>query len=151
MRGEATRVRDWALSGYWGREVHVIDGVEKYARGPVGANAPLSVWSNRWSTMPIARLPAAAHAAARRARAPRSHAGLDGAGDPPAVRRRRPPAVLGAWAQFSGNHLWNLREDPDENRNLAGTPAEKRAEELLRAALIEIEAPADQLARLGLA
>ena len=33
---------------------------------------------------------------------------------------------------------------------LIRTPAEKRAEEMLRAALIEIEAPADQLARLGL-
>ena len=43
-----------------------------------------------------------------------------------------------------------LREDPDEDRNLAGTPAEKRAAELLRAALVEIEAPDDQLARLGL-
>jgi hypothetical protein len=57
------------------------------------------------------------------------------------------------WAigRFSGSHLWNLREDPNEDRNLAGTPAEKRAEELLRSALLEIEAPDDQLARLGLA
>ena len=26
LRGEATSVRDWALAGVWGREVHVIDG-----------------------------------------------------------------------------------------------------------------------------
>ena len=42
----------------WGREVHVIsaDG-QKYVRGPAGENAPLSMWSNRWSTMPIMSAP----------------------------------------------------------------------------------------------
>ncbi len=55
LRGE------YALSGVWGREVHLVDGDTKYARAPVGDNAPLSMWSNRWSTMPVhgtkARLP----------------------------------------------------------------------------------------------
>ena len=149
LRGETTRIRDWALSGYWGREVHVIDGVEKYARGPVGANAPLSVFSNRWSTMPVARLPQL------RLPLPDERARLDRMPGSKVPVIRQPFGAgdrLPFWAmgEFSGSHLWNLREDPDENRNLAGTPAEKRAEELLRAALAEIEAPDDQLARLGL-
>jgi hypothetical protein len=57
------------------------------------------------------------------------------------------------WAlgPFSGSHLYDLREDPSESRNLAGEAAEKRAAEQLRAALVALEAPADQLERLGLA
>ncbi|MGH9886634.1 MAG: sulfatase-like hydrolase/transferase, partial [bacterium] len=150
LRGETTRVRDWALSGYWGREVHVLDGREKYARGPVGANAPLSVFSNRWSTMPIARMPELRmplpDERARLERMPGSTV--------PVIRQpfgdgdRLPFWGIG---RFSGSHLFDLREDPGEDRNLAGTPAEKRAEELLRTALLEIDAPDDQLARLGLA
>ena len=57
VTGEPTSVRDWALAGVWGREVHVIDGHTKYARAPVGDNAPLSMWSNRWSTMPVHACP----------------------------------------------------------------------------------------------
>ena len=54
VTGAATGIRDWALAGVFGRWVHVIDGVRKYARAPVNAdNLPLSMWSNRWSTMPV--------------------------------------------------------------------------------------------------
>jgi len=53
--------------------------------------------------------------------------------------------------KFSGNHLYRVRDDPTEEANLAGTPEEKRAAEKLRAALIEMEAPAEQLERLALA
>ncbi len=54
VTGDAKRIRDWALAGVFGRWVHVIDGTRKYARAPVNAdNLPLSMWSNRWSTMPV--------------------------------------------------------------------------------------------------
>ena len=61
--------------------------------------------------------------------------------------------LLPFWAmgQFSGNHLYRVRDDPAENDNLAGSAEEKRAAEKLRAALIEMEAPKDQLERLALA
>ena len=61
--------------------------------------------------------------------------------------------ALPFWAlgAFSGSHLYDLANDPAEERNLAGRPQERRAEEALRAALLAIEAPADQLERLGLA
>jgi hypothetical protein len=57
------------------------------------------------------------------------------------------------WAlgPFLGSALFDLDEDPGEERNLVGTPLERRAAEALRAALIAIEAPGDQLVRLGLA
>ena len=60
--------------------------------------------------------------------------------------------ALPFWAlgAFSGSHLYDLADDPAEERNLAGGPQERRAEEALRAALVEIESPADQLERLGL-
>ena len=45
------------LAGTYGRQVSLFDGEWSYARGPEGANAPLSMWSNRWSTMPIHHLP----------------------------------------------------------------------------------------------
>ena len=33
--------------------MQVTDGHRKYARSAVESNFPLSMWSNRWSTMPI--------------------------------------------------------------------------------------------------
>ena len=53
--------------------------------------------------------------------------------------------------RFSGNHVYDLAEDPGEERNLRGTAAEAEMEEQLRVALLDIEAPSDQLERLGLA
>ncbi len=57
LDGKATAIRDWILAGVWGREVHYIDTKIKYARAPAGKNSPLSMWSNRWSTMPTHVLP----------------------------------------------------------------------------------------------
>ena len=149
LRGEASAVREWALCGVWGREIHVIDGRRKYARAPAGRNEPLSLWSNRWSTMPVHHLPELClpppDERARLDRMPGSKV--------PVIRQpfrhgdRLPYWALGA---FHGSHLYDLHEDPDEERNLAGSAAEADAEELLRAALAEVEAPGDQLARLGL-
>ena len=61
--------------------------------------------------------------------------------------------LLPLWAvgQFSGSHLYDLGDDPDEEQNLAGTGAERGAADALRAALDAVEAPHDQLERLGLA
>jgi hypothetical protein len=52
--------------------------------------------------------------------------------------------------KFSGNHLYDLANDPSEDRNLAATADERDAADQLRAALLEMEAPRDQLTRLGL-
>ncbi len=138
--------------GIWGREVHVTDGRCKYARAPEADNAPLSMWSNRWSTMPIHAFPDI------RLPKPDGRAALDHmpGSDVPVIRQ---PFVAGDllpfWAgtHFTGNHLWNVQDDPAEQHELAGStsPAEAEAAELLRSALDELEAPADQYARLGLA
>ena len=149
LEGTAQSVREHALAGYWGREVHWIDGQVKYARAPAQQNFPLSIWSNRWSTMPVQRFPQL------RLPAPDGRATLarmPGSAIPVLRQPFRAGDALPFWAlgAFSGSHLYDLANDPAEERNLAGTPQERRAEEALRAALLEIEAPADQLERLGL-
>jgi arylsulfatase A-like enzyme len=150
LRGEAGGVRDWLLCGVWGREVHLVDGRLKYARGPSGANEPLSLWSNRWSTMPVPRLPQL------RLPAPDERATLDrmpGSKVPVLRQPFRQGDLLPYWALGvpSRSELYDLAEDPEEQRDLSGTPLERDAAEKLRAALREVEAPDDQLARLGLA
>jgi arylsulfatase A-like enzyme len=150
IAGEAHSVRDYALSGVWGREVHLIDDTRKYARAPEAENAPLSMWSNRWSSMPV-------HHAAESYRFPppdgRAYLDRMPGSSVPVIRQ---PFVEGdllpywAYGRFTGNHLYDLRNDPSEDENLAGTRAEVDAADKLRAALLEVEAPDDQLARLGM-
>ncbi len=149
VTGAARSIRDWALAGVWGREVHLIDAESKYARAPAGANAPLSLWSNRWSTMPVYRRPelklAPPDDRARLDRMPGSRI--------PVIRQPLDQSdSLPFWAagRFSGNYLFKVDEDPTEENNIARTRAEKTIEEKLRAALLEVEAPPDQLVRLGL-
>ncbi len=111
-------IRDWALAGVWGREVHLIDVERKYARAPSGPNAPLSLWSNRWSTMPVHQAPEL------RLPPPDARAVLDrmpGSGIPVIRQPFRAGDLLPYWAmgRFSGNHLYRLSNDPGEERNLA--------------------------------
>lgn len=144
-------VRDWALTGVWGREVHLVDGRWKYARGPVGEhNAPLSMWSNRWSTMPVHQLPDL------RLPRPDDRATLDRmpGSDVPVIRQPFGPGdPLPYWAltRFRGNLAFDLAVDPTELEDRAGDAVEADLADQLRTALVELEAPADQLTRLGLA
>ncbi len=150
ITGEASAARSHLLAGVWGREVHVIDGKTKYARAPAGENFPLSMWSNRWSTMPLHAYPQVKlprpDGRARLDAMPGTHV--------PVIRQ---PFVAGDmlpfWAGrgFTGSRLYDLANDPEENENLAGTARERQAEERLVEALREVEAPDDQFARLGLA
>lgn len=149
LDGRADSVRDWALLGIWGREVHLVDGQHKYARAPEADNAPLSMWSNRWSTMPVHGRPEL------RLPPPDDRAVLDRMPGSRIPVIRQPFAAgdsLPFWAytRFSGNHLWDLSVDPGEDEDRAGEAVEGQLAEKLRAALVEVEAPDDQLVRLGL-
>lgn len=55
-----------------------------------------------------------------------------------------------AYTHFEGNLLYDVTDDPGEEHNLAGTAQEDASEELLRHALGEVDAPAEQYERLGL-
>ena len=112
-------MRDWVLTGVWGREVHVVTDEVRYAAAPAGDNAPLSMWSNRWSTMPVHAFP--------QLRLPRPDgravlARMPGS-DVPVIRQ---PFVAGDllpfWAAggFEGNHCYDRPTTRPRQRNLAG-------------------------------
>jgi len=60
--------------------------------------------------------------------------------------------LLPFWAYASEYQsvLIDRNEDPDELRNIVDTTVEDDAAELMRTALVSVEAPVDQLVRLGL-
>ncbi len=149
LDGSQDSIREWALAGVWGRWVHVIDGKTKYARAHEGDNAPLSMWSNRWSTMPIHAFPG------YRIPRPDQRAWLDTmpGSDVPVIRQPFAQGdLLPYWAMGarSEHFLFDLEADPGERRNLVGSAAEKDAVDLLRSALEEVEAPDEHFQRMGI-
>ena len=103
----------------------------------------------RWSTMPTLR-------AGLKLPVPDERAVLDRMPGSTVPVIRQPFDVsdnVPFWAlgRFSGNHLYEVDDDPTEDRNLAGTPAEKALSDALADVLRELDAPDDQFARLGLA
>jgi hypothetical protein len=143
-------VRDWLLTGVWGRDVTLVTDRHKYVRGPAGENAPLSMLSNRWSTMP-------AHGAIDPRVAlplPDARAFLDRmpGSDVPVIHQRWDAGDgVPYWARYqpSGNHVYDLSNDPAEDENLVGGALEVKLAEQLRTALLELEAPKTQFERLG--
>jgi arylsulfatase A-like enzyme len=148
--GDAEAIREHALCGVWGREVHLVTSTTKYVRAPVGENAPLSMWSNRWSTMPL-------HAALDlRLPMPDERAVLDrmpGSTVPVIRQPFQPGDLLPYWAytEFDGHKVFVPDDDPAEENDLAGDALEKELRDELGDALREIAAPDDQFVRLGLA
>ena len=146
--------RAWAIGGVYGNWVQVTDGRRKYARGAAGTNFPLSMWSNRWSTMPVygledlVRLPPPDR---------RAHLDFMPGSDIPVIRQPfapgdRLPFWVGAQA-VDAHYLFDLDVDPGEDENRAGAGGTDEAEliELLRVALRAVEAPDEQFDRLGIA
>jgi hypothetical protein len=151
LRGEATTVRDYAIGGVFGNWVQVTDGQWKYARAPEHQNLPLSMWSNRWSTMPV-HVPGLVELPK-----PDQRAWLDRmpGSEVPVIRQPfQAGDALPFWVSGGANvgkhHLYDVSVDPDERENRVGEVAERRMQELLRAALHDVEAPTEQLQRLGL-
>ena len=151
LDGTATHIRDWALSGVYGRWVHVLNGRHKYARGPVqDSNLPLSMWSNRWSTMPVHGMPQLKLPRPHR----RAHIDFMPGSDVPVLRQRfQPGDMLPYWCagQKADWHcLYDLDNDPQEADNRMGGAEERMMLDLLHAALTQMEAPRDQFERLGI-
>jgi hypothetical protein len=152
LTGSVTQVREWAIGGVYGNWVQVTDGHRKYARGAVGDNFPLSMWSNRWSTMPVHGLEDAV-----RLPAPDRRARLDfmPGSEVPVIRQPfepgdRMPFWVGGNA-VDAHFLFDLDEDPDESVNEVGGALESDMVELLRHALQSVDAPDEQFERLGIA
>jgi arylsulfatase A-like enzyme len=141
--------RDHVLFGYWGREVGILGDGMKYIRSPEQANAPLTMYSNRLSTMPIASLP--------QLRMPKPKADAElvpyPGTDVPVIKQTFAADDLKpfwAYGTFTGSQLFDRGDDPTEDHNLVGRSEEAGMEERLRIALADIGAPDDQLVRLGL-
>lgn len=148
--GTARSVREYLLSGVWGREVHLVTEHAKYVRAPDGRNEPLSMWSNRWSTMPIPRHPDL------RLPLPDHRATLDrmpGTEVPVLRQPFKAHELLPYWAytEFVGNLCFDLAEDPGERHDVSRAPLGSEMAALLHDALREVHAPDDQFARLGYA
>jgi hypothetical protein len=129
--------------------VTYVDNEWRFTRTPVEGNRPLSMFSNRWSTMPVHAFPEI------RLPRPDERAYLDRMPGSSVPVIRQPFAAgdqVPFWAQDSkylGDQLFNRRNDPTEVENRI----EKESEplEALREALKALEAPSDQLERLGIA
>lgn len=151
LDGSATRVRDWALGGIWGQWVQLNDGRRKYARAPARDGFPLSMWSNRWSTMPVHGFPQL------RLPRPDRRARIDymPASDVPVLRQPFVPGDMlpfwGAVPRVGEHHLYDYVADPSEDENRLGGSDEREMQELLHVALREVQAPDEQFERLGLA
>ena len=153
VEGTSTSVRDHVLGGVWGREVHLVTDRWRAARAPVDGNRPLSMWSNRWSTMPVhvdvegmTWLPL-----------PDGRATLDRMPGSTVPVMRQPFRAgdllpFWGWGDFTGDHLLDRAADPDGTQDLGPDhPDIAGVMEQLRAALQEVDAPEDQFVRLGLA
>ena len=71
----------------------------------------------------------------------------------PVIRQPFVPGdLLPYWAvgPFSGNHLYDLHNDPAVENNMAGSRAERDIADKLREALKQVETPGDQFVRLGM-
>ncbi|MFP8875168.1 MAG: sulfatase [Myxococcota bacterium] len=150
LRGEAETVRDWALGGIFGQWVQINDGRRKYARAPEGDGFPLSMWSNRWSTMPIRGMPGL------KLPAPDRRAWLDfmPGSEVPVIRQPFEPGDrIPYWAlnpAVGDHHCYAYVDDPEELDNRCGTSDERELSEMLRIALRDVDAPEEQFKRLGL-
>ncbi len=151
LNGKETSIREWALGGVWGNWVQITDGERKYARSAVDSNYPISIWSNRWSTMPIhfdgiVGMPP-----------PDERAWLDTmpGSDIPVLRQ---PFAQGdqmpIWSfgdqSVDKHYLFDITVDPDEQENRTGEKSEEEMLEMLRSAMLSINAPDDQFQRIGL-
>ena len=148
------QVREWAIGGVYGNWVQVTDGHRKYARGASGDNFPLSMWSNRWSTMPVHGLEDAVRLPPpdRRARLD-FMPGSDVPGHPPALRARRPAALLGRRATRSTpTSSSTCDNDPGEDENLVGSVRSSVTwSNCCATPCVSVDAPGEQLERLGIA
>jgi hypothetical protein len=121
----------------------------RYTRGPSGDNMPHSMWSNRWSTMPIASMPD------YKMPMPDERAVLDfmpGSTIPVIRQPFREGDMLPFWAYAKQYEtlLFDRKEDPGETTNRISDSIARDAEELLRTALLEVNAPSEHFERLSL-
>jgi len=143
IRGDADKVRDSALYGFFGGFSNVTDGKMTYLRAPQNDDGELNIYSQRWEfgifrqqTPPLAEGV--------------EYGPFMKGVDMPVGKLPMPCDYLAKRLFERHNHLYDLDRDREQNENLAGGPAEKKYVELLTRALREIDCPEEQFHRLGL-
>ena len=151
LTGERDSVREWVLGGSFGGWVQLTDGHQKLFRGAVDDNFPVSMWSNRWSTMPL-HIPGLTVLPP-----PDERAQLDfmpGSSVPVIRQPYLPGDQLPLFANrncVDRHFLFDIDVDPDEQENRFGEGESADLLTQLREQLQNINAPDDQFERLGLA
>ena len=128
LRGETTSVRDFLLQGYWGQRVQRDRPRAQVLAWRPEAAMPLSIYSNRWSTMPPIELPDPDDRATLGPYMPGSKM--------PVIRQplALPEVERLLWSvgAHASDLLFEPNEDPDELVNQADhAPRVRRATELL--------------------
>ncbi len=149
LDGRAESIRSSALYGWFGGITQVTDGRRTYMRGAqTPGNDPLYIYTNRWSTAPWWRIPMPDSRMEIGDFLPHANGMIVGRMpvEPDYMRTMSiPPEGV-----VRDNELYDITEDPTEERNLAGTDLEPQYEALMRDALKEIGAPEEMFVRLGL-
>ena len=127
LRGEANSMRDYVLCGVWGRQVNLIRRRLEVLPGPRREQTPPFLCGRTAGRRCRCRV---TQGCASRLRMPAPSS--TGCPAPPSRSSANPIAAgdaLPYWAigDFSGNHLYNLKDDPHEEKNLAGTDIETGA------------------------
>lgn len=148
LEGRAEQVREHVLYGWWGSAVNYTDGNYTYLRHPQSPdNTPLEMYSLRWSTAPWWQMPDLSGLLEFDRYLPQTAL--------PVGRARFGPGQFG-WAHTDPQQvvraplLFDIRNDEEQQHDLAGTPIEQEYIERLRRALREVQAPEGQFERLGL-
>ena len=150
-RAGGKQARLTVLAGVWGREVHLIERDLKYVRAPAGANAPLAMYSNRWSTMPTHVLPLAQELPLPDARAVLAR--MPGSEVPVLRQIWQAGDAVPYWAasRFVGHQLFDLgRGSRTKTPTWPAGRAKPRRQPVSPPRLRAIQAPEVQFQRLGL-
>jgi arylsulfatase A-like enzyme len=142
LEDDAPLERKAALYGWYGMPVNVTDGVYTYMRAACNEeNQPLYQYFLIPTTYSIHDVPGSAFFTD-----PEMGPFLPYT-DLPVLRSRW---SMKRWNNVKDTMLFNIEEDPGQQRNLAGTDVEQKCIELLRETMQKMDAPVEQFARLGL-
>jgi len=140
---EKDAIREWALYGYFGKQVNVTDGSITYMRAPQNLNADLNIYSLRWEFGKYSgQLPPISDSLELGRYMKRV--------DIPVGRLPIPSDTFWKNMDDTDTHMYNIDEDPSQEHNLAGSENEKQYAELLKTAMEKADAPEEQFERMGL-
>ncbi|MFW5798502.1 MAG: sulfatase, partial [Planctomycetota bacterium] len=154
LTGRASSIRDSVLYGYYGRWFGCSDGIHTYLRGSARPeNDPLYIYSQRYSTAPWWTLPPLTDYVDVGPFMPMTdHPVFKVPCTNHTLRNPELAKLSGRDGEFdiTESFLYDAVNDPEQERNLAGTAAERHAKEVLVDSMRALQVPEEQYERLGL-